>query len=182
MSDRDNVQQPGVPVKVVTASRSGQGFLGTTLHSLLGTLAAGIITLAICVGFDKSLATDIINNIENTIGTQGDQSSNVLEALYLQKECSNELPECWKPGAVADRTNQRCFSICIAADTGCRSCCSESMCYWPPVVEKTLGFCRPCPDGGDGNQCALTIVTRDTHIGFVLLTSFLHDSKLLRKS
>jgi hypothetical protein len=131
---------------------------GTLSRVLVIALIASTRTLSTCHGFDNSLVNTLIKEKINSGGRgHGQQDSSVLGALYLEKECSNDLSECQKPGALADMKNPRCFSFCIAVETGCRSCCTDRKCYSPPVDDASLGFCRPCPHNEDGEECALTL-------------------------
>jgi hypothetical protein len=122
---------------------------------LLFMIVAGITAAPLCFGFENIIADTVLEKLELSIGKlDGEQFSSVLEALYLQNECSNEVWECEKPGALADATTVRCFSICVTVETGCRSCCSEGTCYRPPVTNKDLGSCLPCSEDPGDEQCA----------------------------
>jgi hypothetical protein len=86
---------------------------------------------------------------------QESKYSSVLYALDLQKDCSNEMLECQGPGGLPDSTNPQCFSICVALETGCRSCCSDGECYEAPGNPGSLGSCISCQDGENNELCAL---------------------------
>jgi hypothetical protein len=119
-----------------------------------------MITLPWCLGSEITLADTVIEEIASSIEhSKVQQYITILESLNLRSECSNDLWECQEPGALADPTNLRCFSICIAEEAGCRSCCVESMCYQPPENDKSLGSCGLCSDDGVGRQYALAFVT-----------------------
>ncbi len=123
-------------------------------------VVAGISVVPLCGGIKESSswADIVLSKLEVSLNHfESKDGITVFEALYIQKECSNELWECQAIGGLADPSNMRCFSICIAEETGCRSCCSDSMCYQPPGDDQTFGSCKPCPAGGDGEQCALLL-------------------------
>jgi hypothetical protein len=120
-------------------------------------------TLPVCLGFDDSLADIVIDKLQKSIEQiHGQRSSTLLAAIYLQSECSDDLLECQTPGAFANAADLRCFSICIAVNIGCRSCCLDSKCYQPPDSDRDLGSCGQCADDADVGQCALPVVTVTT--------------------
>jgi hypothetical protein len=124
------------------------------LQILLLGLTAGVARLPSCVGLDDSLADGVINEIERNIGLlKGQHHSSIWDALHIASDCSKELWECQGPGAIPDTENFHCFSICIAVDTGCQSCCLEGMCYQASKNDDGLGSCGPCL-GGDNQECA----------------------------
>ncbi len=131
------------------------GLFSATRIILLGLVARSTI-LSLCLGYDDILVHDVINGLQSSRGhLQGKQDGSVLAALYLEKECSNELWECQEPGALPDRSNLRCFSICISVGTGCRGCCPDNTCYQPAGKPGSLGTCVQCPDDGDSEGCGL---------------------------
>jgi hypothetical protein len=129
------------------------GLVNTTRIFLL-VLVTKLNMIPLCSGFDLILADGVIDGLHITKGhLQGKQDGSVLAALYLEKECSNEFWECQEPGALPDSTDLRCFSICIAIDTGCRGCCPDNTCYQPAAELGSLGECGQCPDDGDYEGC-----------------------------
>jgi hypothetical protein len=133
-------------------------------------LTAGIISLPLCLAMDDFIADNIMDKLTvNLEDLQAQPDNTILEALSLQKECSDELLECRKAGALADRSDRRCFSICITLNTGCRSCCSDNTCYEPSADGKGLGSCSPCPDGGNSGQCVPCFILLEYTRGVLLL-------------
>ncbi len=122
-------------------------------------IAAGMNLFHLSLAFEDILSQIVTEGPKGGIGdVHGEPYSSVFGALYLENECSNELWECKKPGPLADFTDLRCFSICIAEATGCRSCCSGNTCYEQPRDDESLGSCGPCPDDEKDEQCALPSV------------------------
>jgi hypothetical protein len=140
------------------------GLVRATRIILLELVARSII-LSFCLENDDMIVDDVINGLQRSTGhLHGKQDGSVLAALYLEKECSNELWECQEPGALPDRANYRCFSICISVGTGCRGCCPDNTCYQPAGEPGSLGTCVQCPDDGDSEGCGLA----DTDIRMVI--------------
>jgi hypothetical protein len=129
---------------------------GKVARNVIFSLVAGMTGLHVCLA---SLPDLVIKFAEGRIGhLQETQHSTVLEALYQQKECTNELWQCHKAGALPDLDDVHCFNICIAVETGCRSCCSDGKCYQPPQSGRRLGSCATCPNEGPPKQCAQPIL------------------------
>jgi hypothetical protein len=145
---------------------------GHAVQAILVLLVTGMATAPLCLSFPDLLADVVLSKLESQY--EGQQDQTVLGALYLQNECSDELPECQKPEALADPSTLRCFTICIDVETGCRSCCSGSTCYHAPEDGGSLGSCIPCQHDTRAEQCALTSALHD-HV-------FCHGSCALRRS
>ncbi len=151
-----------MPKILMHAPANHPGQRNVLRFSLFG-LVATTSRLPFCVCIENPIADDFIDKLKDSIErVKGQSDSTILDALFLQSECSDELWECRKPGALADTTDVRCFSICITADTGCRSCCSDGTCYTPAREEKSLGSCTPCQDDDNDRQCALACFTTNT--------------------
>jgi hypothetical protein len=128
------------------------------IQVLLIGLLAGMATVPFCLGLGDLVEDMVLSKLESSLASlDGKQDKTVLEAVFLQNECSDGLLECQKPQALSDLTDLRCFTICIAVETGCRSCCSGGTCYQPAGNGQSLGTCGPCQDTEAAQQYALVV-------------------------
>jgi hypothetical protein len=137
------------------------------MRSLFVGLVAGVSMLSHCLGFDNIFTDMLIEELGDSIDyLQIQPSSSILEALHLQKQCSNEFPECQQPGHLADKSSLHCFIICFAIETGCRSCCSNKRCYKPSEDAGALGSCVPCSNRGYGQHEQYAFALNSTRNSF----------------
>jgi hypothetical protein len=128
---------------------------GVAVQMLLLGLAAAMAAVTLSLGLEDVLADTILSKLESSLGQPAGQHDGMLmKALYLQNECSDELPECQKFEALADPTTLQCFTICISVEVGCRSCCSDATCYQLPGNRGSLGSCVPCDKDENTEQYA----------------------------
>jgi hypothetical protein len=118
-------------------------------------MAARTKVMPLCLGFGDFMTDKFITELGvDKQQLAGQQHSTIIKALYFQSECSNELLECRERGPLPDPTNAHCFSLCSAANIGCRSCCLDNTCYQPSGDDGSLGSCTLCEDDQDDEQCA----------------------------